>query len=145
MMVGCDESIVIAKPRAEVAAFVCDHANDLRWIGAINESTLVSDGPFGVGARVRRTANFLGRTMVYTNEVSELEEGERLTMRSVEAPFPMTVVYHFSDDAQGCRVRIETSGDADGFYRIAGPLLSQAVSRGVKGDLRRLKKALESA
>jgi hypothetical protein len=78
------------------------------------------------------------------NEIVDLEPGERLVMRSVKAPFPMTVVYEFEDADGGTRMRIRTEGDASGFYKLAGPLLSAAVKRGVAGDLARLKATLEA-
>lgn len=77
------------------------------------------------------------------NEVVEYESERRLVMRSVKAPFPMTVTYEFEDAAGGTLMRIRAEGDASGFYRIAGPALSRAVKRGIKGDLARLKQALE--
>jgi Polyketide cyclase / dehydrase and lipid transport len=77
--------------------------------------------------------------------VIELDPGRRLAMRSVQAPFPMTVAYEFSDDGAGTLVRIRTEGDASGFYRLAGPLLARAVRKGVAGDLLALKARLETA
>jgi hypothetical protein len=41
-------------------------------------------------------------------------------------------------------MRIRTEGDASGFYRVAGPLLSRAVKRGLERDLRQLKERLEA-
>ena len=35
-------------------------------------------------------ARFLGRTIDYTYEVTELVEGERMTMTTASGPFPMT-------------------------------------------------------
>ena len=64
-------------------------------------------------------------------------------MRSVKAPFPMTVTYEFEDAAEGTRMRIRTEGDAAGFYRLAAPMLSAAVRRGVEKDLAALKRLLE--
>jgi uncharacterized membrane protein len=135
----------IARPREEVAAYMTDWRNDTAWIGALTDVQLVGDGAFGVGSRVARTASFLGRRIEYVNEVVELEPGRRLAMRSVRAPFPMTVVYELEDAGARTRVRIRAQGDASGFYRVARPLLSRAVRRGIAGDLERLKRVLESS
>jgi hypothetical protein len=115
-----------------------DWRNDPEWIGALTGVELVTPEPFGAGSRVRRVARFLGRRMEYVNEVVELEPGRRLHMRSVVAPFPLEVAYELEDADGGTRVRIRATGDASGFYRLAGPLLSRAVSRGIAGDLDRL-------
>lgn len=138
----------IQAPRDEVAAYATDYTNDPEWIGAIREARLVTEPPFGVGAQVERTGSFLGRPLQYVNEVVELDPARRLVMKSVKAPFPMTVVYEFEDDRdrEGASVmRIRTTGDASGAYKLAGPLLNQAVKRGVAGDLKRLKERVEIA
>ena len=132
--------IQVERPRDEVARFAMDWRNDTEWIGALNEVALVSEEPL----QVRRVAGFLGKRIEYVNEVVELEPGRRLAMRSVKAPFPMTVVYEFEDAGDGTLMRIRAGGDATGFYRVAGPLLSRAVKRGIEGDLARLKRKLEN-
>lgn len=79
------------------------------------------------------------------NEITELRRPERLAMKSVKAPFPMTVVDEFEPAGDGTRMRIHTGGDASGFYKVATPLLSRMVRRGVASDLHRLKRLLEAA
>ena len=134
---------VVARPRADVAAYATDWRNDPEWIRALSGVRLVTESPFGVGTQVERVASFLGKRIEYVNEVVEWEPGRRLVMRSVKAPFPMTVVYEFDDADGGTRFRIRTHGDAGGFYRLAGPLLDRAVRKGVEGDLAQLKQNLE--
>jgi uncharacterized membrane protein len=134
----------VARPRDEVARYASDWRNDTAWIRALSEARLVTEAPFGVGSRVERVASFLGRRIVYVNEVVEYEPGVRLVMRSVQAPFPMTVTYEFEDADGGTRMRIRAQGDASGLYRIAGPLLARAVARSIAGDLDRLRQNLES-
>src|SRR5690349_19244672 len=112
-----------------------DWRNDPTWIGALSNVRFVGDGPFGVGSRVARIASFLGKRIEYVNEVVELETARRLAMRSVAGPFPMTVVYELEDAGGATLVRIRAQGDASGFYRVAAPLLSRAVRRGITGDL----------
>jgi uncharacterized membrane protein len=134
----------IGRPRADVAAYTADWRNDPSWIGALSDVELVTDGEFGVGSRVRRVAGFLGRRIEYVNEVVAWERGERLVMKSVKAPFPMTVTYEWDDAPGGALMRIRAEGDAGGFYRFAGPLLSRMVKRGIAGDLERLRERLEA-
>jgi Polyketide cyclase / dehydrase and lipid transport len=114
------------------------------WIGAVTEARLVTEPPFGVSSQVARVATFLGKRIEYVNEVVEYLPGKRLATRSVRAPFPMTVTYEFEDASPGTLVRIHAEGDPSGFYRVAGPLLSRAVRRGIEGDLGRLKATLET-
>jgi hypothetical protein len=134
----------IARPRAEVAEYASDWRNDTEWIGALTDVRLVTEPPFGVGARVERVGKFLGRRIEYVNEVVDWKPGERLAMRSVKAPFPMAVTYEFEDAGDATLMRIRAEGDASGFYRLAGPLLNLAVRRGIASDLKRLKERLEA-
>jgi len=131
----------IERPREEVAAYASDWRNDEEWIGALDEVRLVQEEPL----QVARVAGFLGKRIEYVNEVVEHEPGRRLVMRSVKAPFPMTVTYEFEDaEDGGSLMRIRTQGDASGFYRVAGPLLARAVKRGLERDLATLKERLEA-
>jgi hypothetical protein len=144
MSTDVEVETIVERPRPEVARYAMDWRNDREWIGALSDVRLVTGEPFGVGSQVERVGSFLGKRIEYVNEVVELDPGARLVMRSVKAPFPMTVVYEFEDVGEGTRMRIRTQGDASGFYRVAGPMLARAVRRGVERDLRRLKQVLEA-
>lgn len=119
----------IARPPQDVAAFATDPANDTLWIGALKSVRELTDGPFGVGTRVERTASFLGSKIEYVLEIAALDPGRRVQMRSIKSPFPMTVTYAFEPDGDGTRMTIETGGDASGFYALAAPLLSMQVKQ----------------
>ena len=98
----------------------------------------------GRGTRVERIAGFLGRRIEYVNEIEEYDPPRRLAMRSVKAPFPMTVVYEFEEVGDGATLaRIRAGGDTRGFYSVAGPLLNQVVKRGIGRDLEALKDLME--
>jgi hypothetical protein len=151
----------IERPRDEVAHFAMDPANDTRWILALDSARVLprarggpgsgpagggDDGPddVGPGTRVERVAGFLGRRIEYVNEIEEYDPPRRLSMRSVKAPFPMTVVYEFEDAGDGATLaRIRAGGDTRGFYSLAGPLLNQMVKRGISRDLEALKDLME--
>jgi hypothetical protein len=139
-----DESLVIGRPRADVALYMFDWRNDSEWIGGISEARLVTDGDFGAGSRVERIASFMGKRVEYVLEVEDYDPEARVAMRSVKGPFPMTVAYDLEDSDGATRARIRVGGDASGFYRIAAPLLNRAAARSIAGDLKRLKTLLES-
>jgi uncharacterized protein YndB with AHSA1/START domain len=144
MSTHVEAETTIRQDREKVAAYAMDPRNDRSWIGGLTDVNVLTDGPVGNGTQVERVAQFLGRRIEYVNEIVEHVPPERLVMRSVKAPFPMTVSYEFLPVDGGTRVRIRVEGDAGGFYRLAGPLLSRSVKRSVSGDLARLKGVLES-
>jgi hypothetical protein len=135
--------VVVRRPRREVAAFMFDPANDLRWTGGITASRPSQDGPLVAGATVERTARFLGRSFTYGYVVTEHDPG-RLVQLEVERPFPMVVRYELEDDPSGTRVAIHASGRPGRFFRWATPLMTRQVRRSITADLARLKRCLET-
>jgi uncharacterized membrane protein len=133
----------IEAPRDEVAAYVVDNRNDPVWISGISESQLLGDPPLGIGSLVRRVASFMGRRIEYVNEITRLDPGSVLEMRSVKSPFPMHITYAFEDAAGGTQTSVRVQGGATTLYRLAGPLVSRQVKKNVQADLERLKGILE--
>ena len=131
-------AVAIDRPPGAVAAFAMDPANDTAWIGALTEVRLLTPGPLGTGTQVLRVARFLGKRIEYVNEITAFDPPRLLEMRSVRAPFPMTVRYEFAEDGAGTRMRIHTTGEAGGVYRMAAALLARRLRRGVAADLARL-------
>jgi uncharacterized membrane protein len=143
MPVDVTATDTIGRPRAEVAAYLRDPANDTSWIGGLRSARLLTPGPVAEGSQVERVASFLGRRVEYVNEITELT-GERLVMRSVRSPFPMRVTYGHRQATDGAtEVSVRVEGDAGRFYALLAPLLGVAVRRSITRDLRTLKRALE--
>jgi carbon monoxide dehydrogenase subunit G len=134
---------VVERPRAEVAPYVMDHENDTAWIGGISESELLGDPPLRVGSQVRRVAHFLGRRIDYVLRIERLDEGSFLGMRSVKAPFPMSVDYSFEDRGESTLVRVRVTGEPGRMYRLAGSMLASRTRSSIAEDLERLRAILE--
>jgi hypothetical protein len=85
----------------------------------------------------------MGRRIEYVNEVTRLDPGSVLEMRSVKSPFPMHITYAFQDAPGGTQTSVRVQGGTSAFYRLAGPLLSRQVKKNVQADLGRLKDIVE--
>jgi carbon monoxide dehydrogenase subunit G len=144
MAIDVTATIEVARPRAEVAAFLEDPANDLRWIRALTSSERLGAGPTGTGLRVRRVAKVMGRSMPYTTEIVGYEPARALEMETVDGPFPMHVTYRFADTAAGTSVSVRNRGGKGLMFAVFGPFTGWMVNSRVKGDLRALKRALEA-
>ncbi|KAA2253615.1 ATPase [Solihabitans fulvus] len=136
-------SILVRRPRAEVAAFMFDPANDLRWTGGIRSSTPAEPGPLVLGSTVERTARFLGRTFTYGYVVTAHRPDELVELK-VDRPFPMLVRYELGDAPEGTLVAIHATGTPGGFFGWATPLMARQVRRSIAGDLARLRACLEA-
>ena len=146
MAVDVRSSIDIARPRDEVAAFAADPDNTPRWYTNIKAIEWKTPKPAAVGSQIEFVAEFMGRRLVYTYEIEELVPGERLVMATAEGPFPMRTSYTWSDAPDGgTTMELRNGGEPSGFKSVAAPLMSAAMKRENRKDLRRLKQLLESA
>lgn len=143
MGIDVTAEIDIARPPDEVAAFAMEAENDTKWIGGISEARRVTPGPTAVGTRVERVASFLGKRIDYVMEVTALEPGRRIVLKSIKSPFPMRVTYSFEPTDEGTRAGVRVEGDPAGFYKLAGAFMAPAVRKNITGDVNRLKKLLE--
>jgi hypothetical protein len=143
MTIDIDTEVHIARPRADVAAFMFEPANDRVWTANVIASKKLTDGPLRDGSAVERTVKFLGRTFAYRYDVVAAED-ERFVEMKVEKPFPMLVRYELEDAAGGTTARIRARGDGAGFFKMAGPLLAPMVRRSIGKDLVLLKRHLET-
>ncbi len=143
MAVDVRPAVLVHRPRGDVAAFMFDPGNDLRWTGGITASTPAQPGPLVAGATVERTARFLGRTFTYGYVVTR-HEPDRLVELKVDRPFPMLIRYELEDAADGTRVAIHAAGNPGRFFGWVTPLVARQVRKSIAADLERLRACLEA-
>lgn len=142
MAIDVEVSVTIAKPRADVAAYVVEPANEPAWISGIKQSQTEGGGPLAVGTRVKRRASMMGRGIDYTTVINEYEPGRRVQM-TTEKPFPMIIDYAFDDAGGGTVFRQRLRGGPKGVMGLLSPLLARMVRGNVTKDMERLRAALE--
>jgi uncharacterized membrane protein len=134
----------IRRPRNEVAAYAGDPTNAPEWYANITSVEWQTPPPITVGSRTDFVANFLGRRLAYTYEVTELVPGERLVMRTAQGPFPMETTYTWQSlDPGTTRMTLRNRGRPAGFSRLVAPFMAAAVRRANRADLARLRALLE--
>jgi hypothetical protein len=100
--------------------------------------------PLRIGSRMAFVAQFLGRRLAYTYEVTDYAPAERLVMRTSEGPFPMETTYQWETLSSGAtRMTLRNRGEPSGFGKVAAPLMAAAMRRANRKDLARLKSLLE--
>jgi uncharacterized protein YndB with AHSA1/START domain len=135
---------VIRRPRDEVAAYAGDPSHAPEWYANISSIEWRTPPPVAVGSRMDFVASFLGRRLAYTYEVSELDPGERLVMRTAQGPFPMETTYTWQSlDAGSTRMTLRNRGRPSGFSTLVAPFMALAVRRANRADLARLRTLLE--
>lgn len=142
MTVDVRPEVLIRRERRDVAAFMFNPGNDLRWTGGITSSKPAQPGPLVRGARVERTAKFLGRSFTYGYVVTA-HQPDRLVELSVDRPFPMLVRYELENATDGTLVAIHATGTPGRFFGWATPVMARQVRKSIAGDLERLRACLE--
>jgi uncharacterized membrane protein len=136
--------IDIDRPRAVVAYYAADPSNTASWYVNIKSVEWHGEPHLRLGAKIDFVAEFLGRRLAYTYELTEHVPGEALTMRTADGPFPMQTEYRWTDLPDGgTRMVLRNSGMPSGFGRITAPLMAAAMRRANRKDLRLLKQILE--
>ena len=144
MAVDVLSEIVIDRPVAAVAAYTADPTNAPDWYVNIKSVDWKTPPPIAIGSRMDFIAKFLGRRLAYTYEITELEPGSRLVMRTAQGPFPMETTYTWTaiDDTH-TRMTLRNRGEPAGFGQIAAPAMAAAMRRTNHKDLQKLKQIIE--
>jgi uncharacterized membrane protein len=146
MAVDVQTEIVIDRPLSEVADYAADPDNVPSWYVNIKSVEWKTDRPLRVGSKVAFIAQFLGRRLAYTYELTEYEPRRKLAMRTAEGPFPMETGYTWEAlGSSRTRMRLRNRGTPQGFSRVITPFIVPAMRRANRKDLARLKALLESA
>jgi uncharacterized membrane protein len=145
MSVDVSTDVVIARPRADVAAYATDPSNAPTWYESIESVEWKTEPPARVGTQAAFVAKFLGRRLAYTYEIVELEPNARLVMRTADGPFPMETTYEWRDDEGGAtHMTLRNRGEPAGFSKLMAPFMAPAMRRANRKDLAALKRILEA-
>jgi uncharacterized protein YndB with AHSA1/START domain len=146
MAVDVVTEIVIARPVEIVAAYAADPANAPTWYDNIAAASWQTSPPLRTGSRIAFTAQFLGRRLDYTYEITDFTPGVRLVMRTAQGPFPMETTYTWQAiDDRSARMTLRNRGEPAGFSRLTAPFMTMAMRRANRTDLASLRARLESS
>jgi Polyketide cyclase / dehydrase and lipid transport len=119
---------------------------DPAWYVNIRSVEWKTPRSLGLGSKIAFVAEFLGRRLAYTYEVTVFEPARRFVMRTSEGPFPMETTYSWEAiDGAHTRMTLRNRGTPSGFSALVAPFMSMAMRRANAKDLNRLKSILEGA
>ena len=146
MAVDVLTEIVIIRPAAAVAAYAADPSNAPAWYENITSVKWETGPPLRTGFRIAFTARFLGRQLAYTYEITDFIPAQRLVMRTAQGPFPMETTYTWQAiDDHSTWMTLRNRGEPAGFSQLATPLMTIAIRRANRKDLRNLRVILQTA
>lgn len=143
MTIHVSDSAVIARPAAEVFAFVADHQNLPAWTVGVRTSRRLTAGPPGNGSRYKIEGRLLGRTIRSSYQVIAFDPGRGFDGTMTSPMFGFTERYRFEADHDATRVQMTASAEPHGIFRLLAPVMAAGVRRQVRADHRRLKALLE--
>jgi hypothetical protein len=138
--------IVITRPVEVVAAYAADPSNAPAWYQNITSISWETGPPLRAGSRIAFTARFLGRHLAYTYQITDFIPAGRLVMRTAQGPFPMETTYTWQAiDDSSTRMTLQNRGEPAGFSKLAAPLMTMAMRRANRKDLRNLRAILQAS
>src|ERR1700737_2408946 len=133
----------IARPPAEVFAYVTDPTKLATWQTNTVSAIAETDGPLGIGTRVREVHRAPGgKQLASLVEVSEYEPDRVFALRMLEGALPIHARITFEPTELGTRVQLDAYGQPSGPMRLAQPLLRLTLKRQFAGYCATLKEVL---
>jgi hypothetical protein len=142
MSVNVEHSVIIQRSASDVFSLIGNPNDDPNWGSLILESEQVSSGPFGVGTTFHQIAGLLGARITMRIEVTALEPGRLLRYRASE-PFTIAHRRQVEETPDGARLTFSAEIEPQGKYRVATPLIREAMRRQIESDLDSIKTMLE--
>lgn len=137
-------SIVINRPVGEVFDFVTTLTNERRWQPEIEEITITSPAPFGVGSTFREVRRTMGQRFEWLFEVFEFEPNRSIGIRTRSGRMPYSGYRYFEAVPGGTRVTEEGELRLTGLWRLFDPLLARLSQKPLVVAYARLKAILEA-
>ena len=129
----------IDKPAAEVAPFFFDAANNTTWQEGMKSCEWTTEPPIAIGSIYEQIAEFRGKPVISTFEVTKYEPGNEIRFESIKSTFPIQVTRRVVPiDGSSCRVSADVSGDTGGVFRILSFIGKRMVKRSIEKDYDRL-------
>lgn len=143
-MAKIEQTVVINRPIEEVFGFIANPENTPLWAGAVRETILTSEGPYGVGSTHTVVIEILGRRIESTNEITEYEPYSKLAFKSTSGPMPMDSSQTLKAVEGGTEVTNLAKVEGAGVFKLAEPIFARMVNRQVDMDFANLKDLLEA-
>ena len=135
----------IARPPAEVFAYVMDVRHDVDWRTGVVEAAFTTDHELGVGSEGFDRVDANGRQMTSRWVVTEFVAGSHARWELVEGPISGTGGYICELAEGGTTFTLESHVQPTGAYRMLGPVFGWMGRRQNRADVDRLKQLLESS
>jgi len=130
MTVRISEVFVVGATPEVVFDYVTDPSNLRAWQTSKTSVEQLTDGPPGIGTRVReRTKPPGGREFEQVVEFTEFDRPRRFHVHIVEGPQPIDGTWVFESAGGGTKVSFTAEGDLRGAMRFIAPIVQRLMAR----------------
>jgi uncharacterized protein YndB with AHSA1/START domain len=141
-MINIEFTLEIARPPAEVFAYITDTETLPDWQSSAIEAEWV--GEKAAGAHVKEVRKFLGRRIESEMEVTAYEPGRHFALRAISGPIRVSADHRLEPTDGGTRLTFVGEGDPGGFFKLATPIVARTAERQFRSDFETMKDILES-
>ena len=142
-MAGFQLTEWIARSAQDVFDFLTDPANAPQVITSTTSMVKVSDGPTGVGTRLRETRLMRGKEEQADLEIVAYEPSRRYAVKNVSDGIETVYAYAFREEAGGTRVDLACEVIGKGAKKLLLPIVVSELKKEDVDHLQRLKAVLE--
>ena len=140
------ESIVVDGSPEAVWAVVSDLETHTTWRPAVREFRQVSEGPLGVGARIREVLEWRGREIVIDDEVTAFDPPRRFGVQGSWKAAEFDLELRVEPVGEGTLVTMDWPLYPKSLaLKLAAPFMGGAMRRATREELELLKKHVERA
>jgi uncharacterized protein YndB with AHSA1/START domain len=141
-MMQIERSVTINRPIEQVFAFVANPDNNPRWQPEVIEHTMLTEGPMGLGSKMRHVSKFMGRRIEVNIDITEFVPNHKIAFHVMSGTLPYTIYYILDPEGDGTRFTYSAIMESNGWLKLAQPLMMMSGARVIEGDLGRLKALL---
>lgn len=143
-MIKIEQTLKINRPLEEVYAYVTDNSKTAEWQSGLKESSVISDGPFGVGSQIKDVRTLAGRELESNVEVTAFEPNKKFGLKALSGPVQFEITQTFEAVDGGTKITFSTEGEPGGFFKLAGPMLAKQMEKEFAANSAKLKEILEA-
>jgi len=138
-----ETSIVIKRSAEDIWAFFEEEDSQAQWVSGFVEARDRSEGPYGVGSTWTDVRQQFGRHIESQIEVTEYEPNRKTVYKTTGGPVQAEATTTFEPVEDGTRLNYVIEAEAEGYFKLTGPLLNRMIQRQVDSDFSNLKDLLE--
>jgi uncharacterized protein YndB with AHSA1/START domain len=143
-MATVEHMVEIARPPADVFAWLTEPERVSRWQDTLAELRQISEGSVGEGTRLLEIRTYLGKRIESEVEVTAYEPERQFDLRTVSGPLPFHVSHTLEPTDGGTRLHARGVAEPGGLFRIADALVARQAKRQFRADFERLKELIEA-